>query len=290
MMNYITKIRAKISIHARKKTSNLFDGSYRSIYTGNGFDFENLREYIPGDSIRDIDWKASSRSRSLLVKRYVAEKEHNIMIVFDTGKKMLADTKELQSKKEIALYVGGIIGYLSAKNGDNVGAIYNKNGMVQYHRADDGLYNIERILTNYDKEDFSLCNCELEKSLDFIIKNIKRRMILFVITDASGIRSVEEDMLKKLTYRHDVLFISISDADVTSGLAYNMDKDVYIPAFIANNKQLMKIEQETKKRITEENERKLIRHQIVSTQIDNEDEIVDKVIELLERHKYANNR
>ncbi len=290
MMKYITKIRAKISIHAKKKTGNIFDGSYKSIYTGNGFDFENLREYIPGDSIRDIDWKASSRSRSLLVKRYVAEKEHNIMLVFDTGKKMLADTKDLQCKKEIALYVGGTVGYLTAKNGDNVGAVYNKNGMVQYHRADDGLYNIERILTSYDKEDFALYNCELEKSLDFIIKNIKKRMIVFVISDASGIKKIQEDTLKKLTYRHDVLFISISDADLTSGQAYNMDRDVYIPEFISNNKQLMKIEQETKKKILAENERKLIRHQIVSAHIDNEDEIVDKIIELLERHKYANNR
>ena len=50
-MNYVAKIRAKVSISANKKTSNLFDGSYKSVYQGNGLDFENLREYNPGDSI-----------------------------------------------------------------------------------------------------------------------------------------------------------------------------------------------------------------------------------------------
>ena len=93
MTSYITKIKAKVSIYATKKSSNVFDGSYKSIFVGNGLDFENLREYIPGDNIRDIDWKASSRSGKYLVKRYVAERKHNIMFVFDTGKKMLGCTK-----------------------------------------------------------------------------------------------------------------------------------------------------------------------------------------------------
>ena len=106
MMKYITKIRAKISIHANKKTSNIFDGTYKSVYQGSGMDFENLREYIPGDSIRDIDWKASSRSGKVLVKRYIAEKKHNIMLVFDTGKSMTAHTDAMDLKKELALYAG----------------------------------------------------------------------------------------------------------------------------------------------------------------------------------------
>ncbi len=49
--------------------------------------FEDLREYVVGDNIKDIDWKASARSRNLLVRRYIAEKKHNVMLVFDTGKK-----------------------------------------------------------------------------------------------------------------------------------------------------------------------------------------------------------
>ena len=84
-MKYVAGIKAKIHIYSNKKTGNLFDGSYRSVYEGNGLDFENLREYVPGDNIRDIDWKSSSRNGKMLVKRYVAEKKHNVMLVWDCG-------------------------------------------------------------------------------------------------------------------------------------------------------------------------------------------------------------
>ena len=246
IMNYVTKIRAKVNIYASKKSNNLFDGSYKSIYQGNGLDFENLREYIPGDSIRDIDWKASSRSGKVLVKRYIAEKKHNIMIVFDTGKKMTAHTKEQEIKRNVALNVGGIFGYLAAKNGDNVGAIYNRNGYIQYHPLRTGLHNIERILTAYDKEKFEEYESDLEKSLEYIVKNINRRMVVFIISDAMGIRDVSDSTLKRLVVQHDVLFVRIGDADCTDGTSYNLDRDAYIPEFITGNKMLMRMEQEAK--------------------------------------------
>lgn len=290
MMRYITRIKAKISIYARNKTSNVFDGSYKSIYSGNGFEFDNLREYIPGDNIRDIDWKASSRSGNLLVKRYIAEKKHNLMIVYDTGRRMSADAKSLQPKKDVVLNMGGTLSYLASRNGDNVGAVYNRNGLIQFFPLKAGLDNIERILTQYDKEQMEGYDSDLEKSLDYILKNIRRKMIICVISDAFGIHKVSENTLKRLTCQHDVIFVSISDADMTSGKSYIVDKNMYVPDFISGNKKLRKLEQETKKKVYEENEKKLLKHRIVSTQIDSEEEIPDKVIELLERHKYANNR
>lgn len=289
MMRHITRIKAKISIYARKKTSNIFDGSYKSIYTGNGFEFDNLREYIPGDNIRDIDWKASSRSGNLLVKRYIAEKKHNVMLVFDTGKGMCADTKALQTKKEVVLNIGGTLGYIASRNGDQVGALYNRNGFIQYYPLKSGLDHLERILTGYEKEHFEDYQGDLEKSLDYLIKHIRRKMIICVISDAMGIKNIGDDTLKKLACQHDVLFVSISDADITSGQSYQIDKGMYIPEFISNNKRLQKLEQETKQRIYDENAKKLLKHRIVLTQIDNEEEIPNKVIELLERYKYANN-
>ncbi|MBR3834982.1 MAG: DUF58 domain-containing protein [Lachnospiraceae bacterium] len=288
--SYVGKIRSLVSIYSAKKSSSLFDGSYKSIFKGNGFDFENLREYIPGDNIRDIDWKASSRGGKLLVKRYIAEKQHNIMLVFDTGKKMSANAKGQQPKKQVALNAGGAIGYLAAKNGDNVGAMYNRDGMFQYFQLKPGMENIERILAAYDKEQFADYYGDITKTLDYIVKNIRRRMVIFVISDASGIKSISEDTLKKLTYQHDVLVMDISDADLTDGNSYNIDRDRYIPDYISENKKLREIEQNTKKQIYEENEKKLIKYRIVSTKIDSEEQIVERIIELLGGHKYANCR
>lgn len=284
-MNYVTKIRAKVSISSNKKTSNIFDGSYKSVYQGNGLDFENLREYTPGDSIRDIDWKATSRSGKVLVKRYVAEKKHNIMIVFDTGKSMAAHTDSMQVKKDIALNAGGVIGYLAAKNGDNVGAIYNRNGKIQFYPFRTGLANIERILTEYDREVFDDYETDIEKTLEYIVRNIKRKMIMFVVTDAMGIANISQNTLKKLVYQHNVLFVSINDAKLTDGKSFDVGRDSYIPEFISGNKELLNMERNIRQKLYEDNERKLLKYRIVSTDIGCEEEIVDRIIELLGEHK-----
>ncbi|MBQ6815421.1 MAG: DUF58 domain-containing protein [Lachnospiraceae bacterium] len=289
-MNYVTKIRAKISISSNKKSSNIFDGSYKSVYQGNGLDFENLREYTPGDNIRDIDWKATSRSGKVLIKRYIAEKKHNIMLVFDTGKSMSAHTDSMQLKKDIALSAGGVVGCLAAQNGDNVGAIYNRNGKIQFYPFRTGLANIEKILTEYDREVFDDYETDIEKTLEYIVRNINRKMIMFVVTDATGIASISQNTLKKLVHQHNVLFISIDDAKITEGKAFDVEKDSYIPDYISANKELLAMEQSIRKNLDEDNEKKLLQNRIVSVCIDNDEEVVDKIIQLLGGHKYANNR
>lgn len=290
MMDYIARIKANVSIYSTKKTDNVFDGSYKSVYKGNSLNFEDLREYVLGDNIRDIDWKASSRSRTLLVKRYIAEKKHNIMLVFDTGKKMLADTRGLETKREVGLIAGGTAAYIACKNGDYVGSVFNKNGMIEYGQLRTGIVNLERLLTSYDRAVFNEESGDLDKSLNFILKNIRRKMIIFVITDAAGIRNVSDNTLKKLRIMHDVLFVSVSDADFTSGPAYDFDKSEHIAPFFAGNKKLNELELEIKKEIYIDNEKKLMRNGIVFTEIDKKEEVTEKMIDLLERHKYANTR
>ncbi len=289
MMNHILKIQAKVSVYAKKKTSNIFDGSYKSIYTGNGLDFENLREYIPGDNIRDIDWKASARNKNLLIKQYIAEKKHNVMLVFDTGKNFLADTNAGQTKKDVALTAGGTLAYLAAHNRDNVGAIYNRGGMIQYFPLRMGMNHLEHVLTCYDREDFSGYDSDINKSLDYIIKNIPKKMIIFVITDAGGIHSISENTIKKLCVQHDLLFVSIGDATLTGNKSFDVQSSRYVSEYITKNKKLMALEEKTRKKIAYENSHKLLRNQIVSVEIDSEENIIDRSLELLERHKYASN-
>lgn len=289
--DYITKIKANISIFATKKTGNILDGTYTSIFMGRSLNFEDLREYVPGDSIRDIDWKASSRSRNLLVKRYVAEKKHNVLFVFDTGAKMNADTTAGNNKKETALYTMGTAAYLAYKNGDTVGAIYNNDGMVKYYPFKTGLLNIENILAHADKELCEGKSNNLDKSLNYIVNNFRRKMIIFVITDMRGINSTSEAVLKRLMCRHDVLFINIGDTQVTGkGSSFNVEGNNYIPSFIRNNKKLMKLEADHMNEIKESNTKKLIKHGIMDTEINDKSEIVEKLIDLLERHKNANLR
>ena len=285
-LNYINKIKKNITISSTKKTSNILDGVYKSVYKGKSMNFENLREYVINDDIKDIDWKASARSGNLYVKQFIAEKKHNILFILDTGKKMLADTKEFESKKEIALMTTGTIAYLVNKHGDSISAIYNGKENIKFFPFNTGLYNIEKILNYYDKEIDTENN--LEKIIDYVMRYIKRKMIIFIITDIDGMVNISEQTLKKISLKHDVMLINISDALMTGNNTFDIENENYIPYYMLEDEKLTNIEIEIKKQIYEEAEKKLKKYNIITTTIDKQKDIIKNVYKLLERRKNAN--
>ena len=288
--SYVNRIKANVSIYATKKTSNVLDGTYPSVFHGRSMNFEDLREYIPGDNIRDIDWKASGRSGTILIKRYIADKKHSIMMVLDTGSKMSGDSAGFDKKRDIALTAAGTIGYLAYKNGDTIGSLYNRDGFIKLNPFRTGIPNLDMMLAGYDRDLESHEKNNIEKSLDFIINNFKKRMIIFVITDMDGISRVSEPCLKRLRTRHDVLFVNISDLGLTGNKVYDVDGRRYVPNFISGNRRLAQLEAKRRQEIQESNARKLIKFGVSSVNIDTEEQVVTKVIELLESHRYANIR
>lgn len=285
-MKYITKIKANLSIYTKKKTSNILDGSYNSIYKGKSMNFEDLREYVIGDNVKDIDWKASARSNKILIKQYIAEKKHNILFILDTGKKMLADTRDLDSKKEVALMATGTIAYLVNKHGDSIGAIYNGNNNIKLFPFKTGLYNIEKILNFYEREIDSQGN--LESLINYVLKFITRRMIIFIVTDIEGMSNISEKTLKRLSVLHDVMFINISDALMTGYNAFDVDEDSYIPDYILEDEKLKDIELQIKTKVYDEIQEKFKKYKIITTTINKQKDIVNDVFKLLERRKNAN--
>ncbi|MBR3032655.1 MAG: DUF58 domain-containing protein [Clostridiales bacterium] len=290
ILDYITKIRANIAIHTNIKATSILDGSYKSVFMGKSLNFEDLREYIPGDNIRDIDWKASSRSRMLLVKRYIAEKKHNILIIFDSGVKMNAETSKGEMKKDVAIYTAGTLSYLAYSNGDFVGSLYNINGKMRFFPLRNRLYDIEHFLAQYDKDVKTSETSDLNRSLEYLLKNFRRKMVVFVITDLKGASEVSEAVLKKLICQHDMLFIQVNDADLTGDRAFKVENNRYLPRFVTMDKKLASMEKNIKQKISQETEKKLKHHAILTTTVSGKDDITMKITELLERHRYANIR
>ena len=285
-MKYITKIKANLSIYTKKKTSNILEGAYNSIYKGKSMNFEDLREYVIGDNVKDIDWKASARSNKVLIKQYIAEKKHNVLFILDSGKKMLADTRDLEAKKEVALMAVGTIAYLVNKNGDSISAIYKGKETIKMFPFKTGLYNIEKILCSYEK-DIGTEN-DFEDLIKYVLKFIQRRMIIFIVTDIDGMSNISEETLKRLLLLHDVMFINVSDALMTGYNVYDVDQDSYIPDYILEDEHLRNIELEIKNKIYEETKERFKKYKIVTTTINKQKDIVNDVFKLLERRKYAN--
>ena len=285
-MKYITKVKANLSIYTKKKTSNILEGSYNSVYKGKSMNFEDLREYIIGDNVKDIDWKASARSNKILIKQYIAEKKHNVLFILDSGKKMLADTRDLDSKKEVALMAIGTIAYLIDKHGDSISAIYKGKENIKLFPFRNGLYNIEKILNSYEKEIDT--ENDIESLIRYVLKCIQRRMIIFILTDIDGLNNISEETLKKLSLLHDVMFINVSDALMTGYNAFDIDKDCYIPDYILEDQKLKDIELDIKTKIYDEVREKFKKYKIVTTTINKQKDIVNDIFKLLERRKNAN--
>lgn len=285
-LSYINQVKANISIYTDKKTTNILDGTYKSVYKGKSMNFENLRQYVLNDEIKDIDWKSSARSGELLVKEFIAEKKHNIMLIMDSGPKMEAVTDTFEIKKELALIIGGTLGYIAIKNNDFVAMTYINNQNIVYKPFKYTLSSLDNYLSEYD----NFANIEdgdLNILIESVFKNITKKMIIFIITDLAGIDEIKSKTLKMLKKKHDVLIIGINDAYMHGDQLFDISSEEYIPSFLLQNKKLWEVEKEIKKDLITKNKRKLKSNSVAFTTISSQKEINTKIIQLLEEHKYA---
>ena len=310
-MKYISQIASNLkrykTIRTNRATAQILDGSYRSLYKGRSMNFDELREYVPGDDIKDIDWKASARNHpKLLVKQYIAEKKHNIMLVLDTNKRMLANASDTEEKRQVALLGAGTLAYLINQNGDYTGAIFSTEQTLKHYPFKTGLINIENILEHYDKSVTMTNQSNINTALDYIVRNFRRNMILIVVTDLQGIRDIPETTLKRLMVMNDVLMLNVSDATIFSSTiedaipktshrfapriqsilkpapqVYSLEQDGYLPEFFTKDKKLAKLQEEKQDAIYDECVDKLKRYGISFTTINHTQEIDETIIELL---------
>lgn len=286
---YLTTAKLNVDIFAKSKAVSMLDGTYQSIYKGKSQNFDELREYNVGDNVRDIDWRASARSMNILVKDYIAEKKHNVFFIIDGKYQMYANANLEEMKTDIAIDTAATISYVAYKNGDFIGAIYTTNGDIVFHPFKQNLFNIEHILKSYDeameknfkkKDDTSL-----NKSLLYATNFIKRRMILFIITDIVGLEDIDDDLLKTLSFRNDVMVINIKDIDLFEKKSYDLEKKRYFASMLLHKKKLVELEAQEKERVFQECENKLIRNKVAMVTIESNEEIAPKIIELLEKNR-----
>lgn len=286
-LNYVNKIKANIAIYSNKKTNNILDGTYKSIYRGKSMNFENLREYVISDEIKDIDWKASAKTNTLYVKQFIAEKKHNILFIIDNDLKMTADTDQHENKKNIALFTAGTIGYLAIKNNDYIGMLYKDSKKINYKPFKNNLYNLEDYLCEYDKSTNSN-DTDTNQLLEYAYKNISKRMIIVLITDINGVDSIKDNILKKLKIKHDLLIVNIADNYMTGNNVFDISNNKYITNFFLKDKKLNQVEKQIREEIMNNNKNKLQKNNVCITTISSLKEINFKTIRLLEEHKYAN--
>ncbi len=284
--DYLDRVRRVASLYTKRKTSDLLDGDYSSMQHGRSLDFDDLREYRYGDDINYIDWKSSSRVGKPLVRRYFADRKHDVLFIGDTGKKMTGDTPAGESKEHIALMAFGVAAYILGKQGVNYALSYCTDESSRISSFTSGPSHLEELLGSYRKA--IECGTPKQSFYDTLLNSaaiFSRHMIMIIITDAEGLAEMDAGLIKRLIYYNDVYIFKIEDALLTATDVYDLDADDYVDPFLAMCRDLYREEVKLKEDLDKKAEKLLTPHRIFFKSISKEEEIVDTLIYLFRRRK-----
>ncbi|HEU4667966.1 MAG TPA: DUF58 domain-containing protein [Arthrobacter sp.] len=218
MTSLLQRVKSNMAIFAHRKARGMLDGEYGSVFRGRSLDFDDLRAYIPGDEVRDIDWKASARHGSPLIKRYVAVRRQSVILVTDTGRNMAASAYSGETKKDIAVMALGVMGYLAHRHGDMVGLVCGDSGGTASLPAKGGEAHLERLLRQVDAAaTLDAAPSRLEDQLDHVARTVKGRNLLFVVADEVAASPATGQLLRRLRAQHEILWLTVRDAALAPG-------------------------------------------------------------------------
>jgi uncharacterized protein (DUF58 family) len=289
MSSLINRVKTKLFIASYKKSLHALDGQYVSAMRGRSMDFDDLREYTSGDEVKDIDWKASARSATPLVKQYIANRKQPVLFVTDGSKSMQAVTESNETKKDLVISIVGVLGYLAIRHSDSVGLLTTQKETMLRIPNKETETHLERILQaiNYSVEHPS--SSSFIDTLKYIQNTVKNRTLLVIVADETPVTQEMESLLKRLHAQHEVLWVSVGDGDplsqvpVGKGTVEDILTGAYIPDYIRLNK---KLKDRFKKREAERKENinnVLNRIDISHTTIGSQKIVIPRIISLLER-------
>jgi uncharacterized protein (DUF58 family) len=203
----IKKVR-RIEIRTKKLVNDVFSGEYHSIFKGRGMEFEEVREYQPGDDIRIIDWNVTARYGYPFVKKFTEERELTVMLLVDASSSGEFGTAQ-RMKGEIAAELCSVLAFSAIKNNDKVGMIIFTDKIEKYIPPKKGSSHVLRLIREvlYFKPEHQ--RTDINCALEFLGRIIKRRCVVFLVSDflSKGF----EKMLSIANKRHDVIAIKIVD-------------------------------------------------------------------------------
>ena len=195
-----------------RDTTGLLEGGRYSLVHTRSLEFDDLRPYVPGDDVRDIDWKATARSGQVLIKRFVSEKHHKILVVADAGRNTTAQAPSGERKRDVAAHIIGAIGLITLRRSDEIGMVFGDvRGCVDI-RLRRGDTHIESMLHRFHHHVASApASSSVLTQLDWVAKHYRHPLLIFVVSDEPDIDERLGDALTRLTARHDVMWAMVAD-------------------------------------------------------------------------------
>jgi uncharacterized protein (DUF58 family) len=203
----------QIEIRTRRLVNTLFSGDYKSSFKGRGIEFLDVREYLPGDDVRTIDWKVTARFGRPYVKKYAEERELVVILLVDASGSDRFGTKRL-FKLEQAAQVAATLAFSAIRNNDKVGLVFFTDRIEKYVPPKKGRIHVLRLIRDILYFEPERRGTDVAQALEFLMHVLKRRAIVFLISDLMGDSYQPETIRQPLgivARKHDLVVISVSD-------------------------------------------------------------------------------
>ena len=177
----LRKVR-QIEIRSNRLVSEVLAGSYHSAFKGQGIDFEEVREYQPGDEVRSIDWNVTAKMGIPFVKQYREERELTIILTIDISESNVWGSSD-RSKREKLAELGALLAFSANKNGDKIGLILFSDQVEKYLPPGKGQKHVLRILREILFHENINKKTNINEGLRFLNQVMRRRSIVFLLSD-----------------------------------------------------------------------------------------------------------
>ncbi len=198
----------RIQITTSRLVSDVFAGQYQSVFKGRGMEFDEVREYMPGDEVRSIDWNVTARMGHPYVKKFVEERELTVMLLVDMSGSSFFGTA-CRSKIQLIAEICSLLAFSAIRNNDRVGLVVFTDRVEKFIPPRKGVRHVLRVIreTLYFKPDGRAT--DINAALEYLNRVATRRTVTFLISDF-----LAPDFKKVLAIsnkRHDIVAITVTD-------------------------------------------------------------------------------
>jgi uncharacterized protein (DUF58 family) len=198
----------QIQIRTSRVVNDLFAGEYVSVFKGHGMEFDEVREYQPGDEIRSIDWNVTARMGRPFVKKFVEERELTVMLLVDvSGSEEFGSVASF--KREIASELAAVLAFSAIRNKDRVGLIVFTDKVEKFVPPKKGRRHVLRLIREVLYFKPRRRGTKIAAALEYLSKVTSRRAVVFVISDFAD-SGFERD-LRIASRRHDIIAVTVRD-------------------------------------------------------------------------------
>lgn len=211
----LKKVR-QIEVRTNRLVNDSLAGSYQSVFKGRGMNFDEVREYVPGDDIRTIDWNVTARTGLPHIKKFTEERELTIMLMIDISGSGEFGSRE-SSKRELMAELGSVLAFSAVRNNDKVGLVLFTDSPELYIPPKKGRGHILRIIREILYFKPKGVGTDLKGVLDFVNRVMKRKCVSFLISDFAMDGIFEEELqllqpkLQITNRRHDLISLIVTD-------------------------------------------------------------------------------